>query len=165
MWTLDSGATVLEAGHWMSLLLIGFHRNYLLGKFQLNIWVQIIRTINVIISQKASYWHPLWFFFYELTFELLIENIIDYFSVVARRSPHFPVCCLQYIETRERLLVAADSTTALMAKTHLKKRKAHPLSSPPNSHPLRWPAIQFVSRLQSSLLPKIHPSKGMCLTF
>lgn len=61
--------------------------------------------------------------------------------------------------------MVADSTTSLMAKTHLIKRKEHPLSSSFTTYPLPWSAIQLVSQLQPSLLPKAHSSKEMCLAF
>lgn len=77
----------------------------------------------------------------------------------------FPVHCFCYIVTSERLSVAAPFATALMAKVHLIKRTHTHSLLPSATYPLWWSAIQFVSQLQPSLLPKAHSSKWICLTF
>lgn len=77
----------------------------------------------------------------------------------------FPVHCFCYIVTSERLSVAAPFTTALMAKVHLIKGTHTHCLLPSVTYPLWWSAIQFVSQLQPSLLPKAHSSKWICLTF
>lgn len=82
-----------------------------------------------------------------------------------QHSPCFPVHCFCCIVTSERLSVAAPFATALMAKVHLIKGTHTHSLLPSATYPLWWSAIQFVSQLQPSLLPKAHSSKWICLTF